>query len=114
MGDNLLQFPKARIVRDVSELNNQKLLEAQAKGTVNFADSIATEYVEDFAVSLQSIGVDTNKEVFAKDLNFLHGVVSGIVYRALDIAHPMQDFIDDHVVVIDVSDGEKAPEPELT
>ena len=105
MTDNIVSFPKHKIIREGIQ-NNEELEKVKAKGTLNFADSIVHDMTETILNNLGSIGLDTESETFSKDFHFLVCILSATVYRTLNLEHPFHEFISEHVNFKEVTESD--------
>ena len=107
---NIVQFPRSAIVRDMSAHTSEKLQEAKKLGEQNYADSLISDIAEDIHMALQSCGVDTDDRAFLKDFMLLHGVLSALIYRDLELPHRLHEFLDSTVEILDEEADESSPE----
>ena len=109
MTENVLQFPKSKIVREVV-LDSDELTKMKEKSKLNLADSIVEDMSERMLYEMSDIGIDTAGDHFIKDFHFLTGVLAAAVYRTLGIDHPLHSFIDENVEMVPIGvfiDGEE-------
>ena len=95
MTDNVLTFPKEKIIREVP-FHNEKLEEIKAKGTQNFADAIVHDIAENILNEFGGVGLNTEAETFSKDFQLLINVLTTTVYRSVGLPHPFQKIIDEN------------------
>ena len=95
MTDNVLTFPKEKIIREVP-FHNEKLEEIKAKGTQNFADAIVHDIAENILNEFGGVGLNTEAETFIKDFQLLINVLTTTVYRSVGLSHPFQKIIDEN------------------
>ena len=97
---NILEFPKDKIVRerlpDIEEINKLK-----EKGLQKFADAVISDIVDNIQDCLDNYGIDVEDESFIKDFNFTNMILSASIYRSLNIEHPMHEYIDKNVQLIE-------------
>jgi hypothetical protein len=53
---------------------------------------------------LDNYGIDIEDDRFTKDFMYLVSIMSAIVYRTVDLKHDFHDFLDNNVVVREVTD----------
>ena len=99
MTDNVYNFPKSKIVRDVASENLEAIKKMKDKSLKNFADSLTQEMIDNILSDFDNCGVDIDSDSFNKDFVFLSAILSATVYRSLDLPHELQSFIDDTVKV---------------
>lgn len=105
MTENILQFPKNKIVRE-NLSDNPDIEKMKAKGKRNFADSIIAEMSERMLYEMTDIGIDVEEPELVKDFHLLVGILSATIYRTMDIEHPFHKFIDERVMFIPIEDGD--------
>lgn len=92
MTDNILSFPKDKIVRVPSAEILEKL---KSQGTKNFADGFADEIGTSLFMELEGGGLDCEDDMFAKDFTFLMTSLKSLIYRSLDLEHPLHKVSDE-------------------
>ena len=105
MTDNIVSFPKNKIVRE-SIQNNEEIEKIKTKGTQNFADTIIHDIAETLLNDLGAIGLDTDSEAFSKDFHFLVCILGATVYRTLNLEHPFHEFLSEHVSFKEIDESE--------
>jgi hypothetical protein len=100
---NIVEFPKSKIIRDGS-LNNDIINKLKEKSTQNFADDLTQELSTMLLTELDNYGIDIEDDRFTKDFMYLVSIMSAIVYRTVDLKHDFHDFLDNNVVVREVTD----------
>lgn len=105
MTDNVLSFPKSKIIRDGNQ-NIEELAKLKTKSIQNFADSLTDEIGESIIGAFSVNGIDIENENFAKDFHFLISIINATIYRTLNLEHQFHEFIDDHVTFTDMSEPE--------
>lgn len=97
---NILEFPKHKIVRerlpDIEEINKLK-----EKGLQKFADAVTSEIVDNILEHLDNYGIDIEDNTFIKDFYFTTMILSASIYRSLNVDHPMHEYIDNNVQVME-------------
>lgn len=96
--DKVLEFPKSKIVRE-TQADNEKLESIKKKGTKKFADAVSGELMDILHHELTNCGIDTEAETYIKDFAYLNAILVAMVYRALDLEHPLQELIDSSVTL---------------
>lgn len=95
MTEKILQFPKDKIVRE--NMNNEYIEKMKTIGTKNFADALCDDIEQNILIELSNYGIDVEKDTFVKDFYYASSIYRATVYRALNIPHDLQKFIDEHV-----------------
>lgn len=108
---NILEFPKSAIVRDTTAQTNERIAAAKEAGTKNFADAIGNDLAEEMAINLSSCGIDIETEQFQKDFTLMFAVMAGMIYRAVDLTHPIHPFMDESVKTVAVQDENQSELP---
>jgi hypothetical protein len=108
---NILEFPKSAIVRDTTAQTNERIAAAKEAGTKNFADAVGSDLAEEMAMNLSSCGIDIETEQFQKDFTLLYAVMAGMIYRAVDLTHPIHQFMDDSVKLVAAQDENQSELP---
>lgn len=103
---NILQFPKSKIVREQMP-NIEALEKLKEKGMQKFADALVDDISDNILHELSGCGIDIENDLFIKDYYFVTMIMSAAIYRSLDIEHPMHDYIDKHIKVIDKNSDEE-------
>lgn len=93
MTDNIISFPKSKILRD-EESDDEFVSESKAKIRQNFADNLVNEIVTGLHNEMELYNVDTSKYEFRKDFIFMMDVIKAIVYRSMEMEHPLHEYID--------------------
>lgn len=106
--DNIVQFPKHKIVRD--NVNNEELNKMKEKSLTNFADSLTQEITENMLMDFDNSGINIETETFTKDFHFLVGILTATVYRSMDLKHDLQEFIDERVRIVKTKDTPETTE----
>lgn len=100
MTDNIVQFPKDKIVRE--GINVEEVKKAQEKSLRNYADSVTDELSNALFMEIDNQGLDKENEKFHRDLNFALSVINAAVYRSLNIRHDLHHFLDEYVKTVDM------------
>jgi hypothetical protein len=103
MTDNVLSFPKSKIIRD-GDHNIEELAKLKTKSIQNFADSLTDEIGESIIGAFAINGIEVENEKFVKDFHFLISIINATIYRTLNLEHQFHTFIDDNVVFTDRSE----------
>ena len=102
---NVFEFPKDKIVRDVP-INIEEIEKAKEKGKKQYADSILSEVSAGLLAELENYGIELedDKAVLSKDFLFLTDVLKSIIYRNMNIDHPLHSFVDDNVAIFNTEE----------
>lgn len=96
----IVNFPTNRIVREVQP-NIEEVEKAKEKGRQNYADGIVAEVATGLLAELENYGIELEDEKgrTVKDFLFLTDVLKSVIYRNMDLSHPLHDFVDDNVAI---------------
>jgi hypothetical protein len=108
---NVFEFPKSKIVREVP-LDIEEVEKAKEKGKQNYADGMTEEISTFILAELENFGIDAEAKEFTKDFIFLNDVVKCLIYRNMGLQHSLQNFIDEHVQIVELKDGNPIAEDE--
>lgn len=99
---NVFEFPKSKIVREVPP-NIEEVEKAKEKGKQKYADGIVAEVATGLLGELENYGVDLEDEKgnMSKDFLFLTDVLKSVIYRNMELKHPLHEFVDDNVAIFD-------------
>jgi len=99
---NVFKFPESKIVREIP-VNIEEVEKAKEKGKQNYADGIVAEVAAGLLVELENYGVDLEDEkgTMSKDFLFLTDVLKSVIYRNMELTHPLHSFVDDNVAIFD-------------
>ena len=97
MTDNILAFPKNKIVREVPPELEEELAKKKEKSRQNYADAMVEDFVGSLYGELENCGLDTSEVNFQKDFVFAAAALKATVYRNLGIEHPLHKMIDKSV-----------------
>ena len=105
---NVFKFPESKIVREVP-LNIEEIEKAKEKGKKQYADSIVAEVGAGLLAELENYGIelDDEKGSLSKDFLFMTDVLKSIVYRNMNIDHPLHNFVDENVSIFSDEDEYK-------
>lgn len=97
---NVFEFPKSKIVREVPP-NIEEIEAAKEKGKQNYADGIVAEVATGLLAELENYGIELEDEkgTMSKDFLFLTDVLKSVIYRNMDLKHPLHDFVDENVAI---------------
>lgn len=98
----VVQFPKDKIIREVHP-NIDEIEKAKEKGRQNYADGIVAEVATGLLAELENYGIDLedDKGKFSKDFLFLTDVLKSVIYRNMELKHPLHDFVEENVAIFD-------------
>lgn len=100
MSATILQFPKDKIVRTLN-LSDEDKTRISNKQKKEFVEFVLNELTRDLYESLEDFEFNVNDPNLVKDLSFTIDTVRSAIYRSLDLKHPLQDFIDGAVNLVD-------------
>lgn len=101
MTDNIVQFPKSKIVRQ----NHEQTKAAKEKSKKKFANELLQELIDNVLMDLDNYGVDIQNEEFTRDFVFFSAALTSMIYRSQDLNHPFQKFMEDNVVLEDIDES---------
>jgi len=104
MSENVVQFPKSKIVREPST-DDDVVKQYKIKGLFKYADGIVDDIVEIMVTEIENHGVDTDSNVFLKDFSMAADALRATIYRQFDLQHNLHNFIDENVKVINRQTG---------
>lgn len=104
MKENVVEFPRHRIVREYAGL--EYVEQVKEKSKQNFAEGLSDELVTTLLTEMENIGIDTSTDKFMKDFSMTVDALRATVYRSLDVPHHLHDFIDRNVKMINRETGE--------
>ena len=98
----IVNFPTSRIVLEVQP-NIEEVEKAKEKGKQKYADGIVAEVATGLLAELENYGIDLENEEgkFNKDFLFLTDVLKSVIYRNMDLKHPLHEFVDENVAIFD-------------
>lgn len=96
---NVIQFPKSKIVRD--GVNVEQLRDLREKSIQNFAEELTNEIATNIVADLSAAGLDLDKKDLVDDLSFVFFGLRSAIYRTMDLEHPLQTFVDEHIKEIE-------------
>lgn len=101
MTNNILTFPKEKIVREAIN-DSEELKKAQEKSLKNYADSVVDELASSIVGEIDNYGLEREDEKTKRDLNFSLMIMAAMVYRSLKIHHELHPFLDEYVKTMEV------------
>lgn len=104
MKENIVEFPRHRIVREFA--GSEFLEQAKEKSKQNFAESLSDDLVTVLLTEMENIGIDTSTDKFMKDFSMTVDSLRATVYRSFDVPHHLHAFIDKNVKMINRETGE--------
>jgi len=98
----IVNFPTNRIVREVQP-NIEEVEKAKEKGRQKYADGIVAEVATGLLAELENYGIELEDEKgkMSKDFLFLTDVLKSVIYRNMDLTHPLHSFVDENVAIFD-------------
>lgn len=108
MTENVVEFPKSRIVREYAGItqNDETIGLVKERSRLNYAETIADELVEALLMEMENLGVDTTPDPFLKDFSMTVDALRATIYRSFNVPHHLHDFIDKNVKMINKVTGE--------
>lgn len=97
MTEKVIEFPKHKVVRDIP-LEQQKL--RQEKADKKFADAIVDDLSGMIITELDNFLIEVTDQQFSKDLILVVDALKAAVYRSFGLDHPLHDFIDKNITLI--------------
>ena len=99
---NVFEFPKSKIVREVPP-NVEEVEKAREKGKQKYADGIVAEVATGLLGELENYGIELEDEKgnMSKDFLFLTDVLKSVIYRNMEMSHPLHSFVDENVSIFD-------------
>ena len=98
MTEKVIEFPKHKVVRDVTE---EQLKERTLRQSEKLADTIVEEITGVMLAELDNFLVDIQDKQFQKDFVLVVDGLKASVYRIFGLDHHLHDFIDRNVKLID-------------
>jgi hypothetical protein len=98
---NIVEFPKGKIVREIP-LNNELIELAKEKSLQRLADSMIDGLIDVVMQEFENYGVEAE----TKDLSLAFDALRASVYRHFEIDHPLHEFIDQNVRIVNQETGE--------
>lgn len=93
MSDNILQFPKDRIIRKIAQTNNEDI-ENVARNKAKFVERILDHYGIALINKLAIHGFNPEDDKFMYDYIFAMETLRSCLYRNVGLAHPLQQLSD--------------------
>jgi hypothetical protein len=108
MTENVLEFPRNRIVREHAGIieNDQTIVEVKERSRKSYADGIADDLIDVLLEEMENFGVDTDRDSFIKDFSMTVDSLRATVYRTFGVDHHLHLFIDKNVKMINRETGE--------
>ena len=85
----IIQFPQDKVVRVVSDI--PEVMKIKVRGLRNYANTVVENTIHSICSELESHGIDTNTDMFVKDVNYLTQIVTEIVNRSIGIEDPPEN-----------------------
>lgn len=96
---NVFKFPENKIVREIPP-NIEEIEKHRERGRQNYAEDIVNDIIENLIALLDSYGVDQDGKNFERDFTFAIDTVRSMIYRAMNVEHTLQEFVDNHVSIM--------------
>ena len=92
MSDNkIIQFPNKMRIKPEFKIDNHAI---RLHTDIKVADHLTEGLVVNMIHNMGENDIDTENPEFIKDIGFLIELVKAIIYRDMDIKHPMQQMVD--------------------
>ena len=104
MTENIVEFPRHRIVRE--NAGHEYIEQAKEKSKANFAENISDDLIGILLEEIENVGVDTSTDEFMKDFSMTVDSLRATVYRTFGVPHHLHEFIDKNVKMIHRETGE--------
>lgn len=104
MTENIVEFPRHRIVREHAGIEYIEQVKEKSKQT--YAESVTDDLIGALLEEIENIGVDTTTDEFMKDFSMTVDSLRATIYRSFDVPHHLHDFIDKNVKMIHRETGE--------
>lgn len=104
MTENVVEFPKHRIVREYAGVDYVEKVKEKSKA--NFAESVSDDMISVLLEEMENVGIDTGSDQFIKDFSMTVDALRATIYRTFDVPHHLHDFIDNNVKMIHRETGE--------
>ena len=101
---NVFKFPENKIVREIPP-NIEEIEKHRERGRQNYAEDIVNDIIENLIALLDSYGVDQDGKNFERDFTFAIDTVRSMIYRAMNVEHTLQEFVDNHVSIMKKDDN---------
>lgn len=89
---DIIHFPSSRIVRE-NPPDPEILQKSKERAIMQFGEQIVSEIMQKVEEYCLSYGLEDKEETF-KDKIYLLEIVRAMVYRTLELEHPMHSFIE--------------------
>ena len=99
---NVFKFPESKIVREVP-VNIEEIEKAKEKGKQKYADGIVAEVATGLLAEMENYGIELEDDAgnMSKDFLFLTDVLKSVIYRNMELTHPLHSFVDENVSIFD-------------
>lgn len=101
----IVEFPKHKIVRENLSGEDPRLSKVKLASKLNYADNLVEDIVDMTVEELEAQGIDVEEEKFMKDFSLAVDAIRAAVYRQLDLDHPLHDFIENNITMVDRKTG---------
>ena len=105
MSQNIVNFPKEKIVRDAPQIEEEALAFIKVHKKKAYAEDLILGLSENILLTLDHNGVNVMSKEFAKDFNYTMDCLRASIYRQMDLPHHLHDYITKEVTLLD-SEGE--------
>ena len=100
MTENILTFPKNKIVREPPAIDDEIIQRAKERGQKNFADAVVEDIVNGIVSELSNYGIDIDDPDFLKDFSLSVDALRAAIYRTVNVSHHLHDFIDNAISTV--------------
>jgi len=90
MSKKILQFPKDKITRDISDINRKSMSVHLARQD-RFVEELTTMYTDRIISKLDYHGFDVDTEQFLEDYSLMCETLKSCLLRSLGRPHPLQN-----------------------
>ena len=98
---NVIDFPKDKIVRDISSVNKKAAVDNKKMNKVALIQEIVDQCCHNIIDDLADVGCDVDNEEFYRDFVHVSQALESCLLRSAGLSHPMQkiyDSIMDHMM----------------
>ena len=91
---NVIDFPKDKIVRDISSVNKKAAVDNKKMNKVALIQGIVDQCCQNIIDDLVDAGCDVDNEDFYRDFAHVSQALESCLLRSAGITHPMQKIYD--------------------
>jgi len=104
MTENIVEFPRHRIVREHAGIACIEQVKEKSKQT--YAESVSDDLIGALLEEMENMGIDTTTDSFIKDFSMTVDSMRATIYRSFGVPHHLHEFIDKSVKMIHRETGE--------